>query len=256
MHNTAVELLKNPVIGQSIWNSFLQASWEFPESSEPTLLRQNSPSTFPELDPAQIRNELIDVLKKGDLKPVPALGGLESVQWDSFSVVHKYFQSRILSIPSTTVYPSKPKEKEIVDLLVDSGKSEVADRIIELNQIIREESDDDQQGMQLDSLRFLADFFMRFDFPYLPHGCITIGYDGILGVGWTIPLSQQPTNQWRNWDGILSIRFLPTGKILFAGETRQVRDKKPFRASGEDTPSTVFERIKPFFKVLSLHDAT
>ena len=152
---------------------------------------------------------------------------------------------------ATTSYISYTSKKIITDLLVANGKAEIADRIVELDE---EESDDEQQEIQLLSLKLLADFFIESGFPYRPHGSITVGYDGLMGISWMIPQRQQPDTRWRTCDGILSLRFLPSGKILFVGETRQVGDSKPFYDFGETTPEIVFERIRPFFKELCQND--
>lgn len=218
-------------------------------------LRQESPDIDLELDPSQIANKIVSKSTEGYLGSTSTMSGEEGIQRVSSSLIYGYAYIPGVYFRPAHAYPSEFEEKEIIELLTARGRTDVADRIIELNEIIRDESDDDQQEMQLDSLRSLADFFTIFDFPYLPHGSITVGYDGILGLGWTIPLRQQPTAEWRNWDGILSLEFLPSGKILFAGETRPTEGGVEFYDLGTGLHEEVFDRISPFFDLLRVIDA-
>ena len=213
---------------------FLDAS-SLSDKLNATSLRQKLQIAYLELNPNQIKNEVLEVST--------IMSGMERAQLHGHPDV------------LDSDYLSRPEIRKIVESLMDSGKIDAACRIVELDEIVREESDDDQQKIQLDSLRSLADFFTKFDFPYLPHGCITVGYDGVMGAGWTVPLRQQPTAQWRNWDGILSLKFLPSGEIRFAGETRPTEDEVEFYDLGTGPHEEVFSRITPFFNLLRLIDA-
>ena len=224
------------------------------DEHQSTSLRQESPDKYLEFNLTS--NKIVSKYTDVHSEPISTISDMEGTQGDFFSSINEYISNPVVYFRAAHAYPSEFEGKASMQLLIANGKAEIADKIIKLKEIIRDESDDYQQEMQLGSLRLLADFFTRFDVPYSPHGCITVGYDGVLGAGWTIPLSQQPTSQWRNWEGILSLEFLPSGKVLFSGETRQFGDIEPFSDVGEDVPSAVYERIKPFFEVMRLHDAT
>ena len=145
-------------------------------------------------------------------------------------------------------------ENRVLDLLVEHGKYDVASRISDLIQMIGEDPDDDETLLP-ESLRSIAKFFIKYDPPYSTYGSVVAGHDGVLGVEWKLPMSQPPDSQWKNCDGILSMRFLPSDKITYAGETRQDDDGNAFYDMGEDSHSVVSKRVAPFLARLRIADA-
>lgn len=136
-------------------------------------------------------------------------------------------------------------------VLMPSGIPEVTDRVLELWEITHEESG---EPINADSLYHMVEFFAKHDLPLRPHGDLSVGHDGIMGAGWMMPLVREPTKHWRQGSGILSLRFLTSGLILFAGETDRIGNHEPFNDFGEHDPDTVFERIRPFFHLLDQRD--
>ena len=144
------------------------------------------------------------------------------------------------------------KGRRMIRALIAAGKPEIADRVLELWKIAREESDTDP--INANSLYRMIVFFTKYDIPLRPHGDLSVDHNGIMGAGWMMPLVREPTKHWRQGSGILSLRFLDNAKILFAGETDRIGQHEPFCDFGEDTPDSVFERIKPFFHLLDQRD--
>ena len=146
------------------------------------------------------------------------------------------------------------KETNVLESLIDNGRHDVAQG---LDSLIRQIADnpDDFDPVQQESLESLVKYFVTHDTPYSPFGYVVATADGILGVEWRLPPTQPTNNQWRNSDGILSLRFLPSGDIVFAGETRPTESEAEFYDFGEEPHSVVSDRIAPFFNMLRLIDA-
>lgn len=145
-------------------------------------------------------------------------------------------------------------EVTVLEYLKGRGKDEIAERIHELIRGITV-CPDDSEMLDIESLRHLATFLVKCNPPYTPHGVIVASYDGTLGVEWRLPLRHAPDNQWKNCDGILSMRFLPSGAIVYVGETRQIGEEQPFHVVGEDEFSVASKQVDPFFDILRSADA-
>ena len=159
--------------------------------------------------------------------------------------------SRVISVCSPL---ASQRETDVLDYLTDRGRHDVAQRLNILIQQIAD-SPDDNDPIQQESLDSLVKYFVTQEPPYSPYGCVVATSDGILGVEWRLPPTQPTNNQWRNGDGILSLRFLPSGDIVFAGETRPTGTEVEFYDFGEESHDLVANRIAPFFEILRLTDA-
>lgn len=150
--------------------------------------------------------------------------------------------------PTDKLWPNATRdETKILDYLVTNGRYEVANRLNDLIQMIYEDPEDDET-LHPKSLESIAKFFVEYNPPYSPYGSVVAGHSGVLGIEWKLPMSHPPDSQWKNCDGILSMRFLPSGRITYAGEIRQVGDETAFYAMGEDVHAVVFNQVIPFFE--------
>lgn len=145
-------------------------------------------------------------------------------------------------------------ERDFLHYLVENGRRDVAQELDSLIQQVAD-SPDDNDPIQQESLDALVRYFVTHEPPFSPFGCIVAAADGVLGAEWRLPPTQPDDSQWRNGDGILSLRFLPSGDIVFAGETRPVGTEVEFYDFGEEPHELVASRISPFFELLRLADA-
>ena len=145
------------------------------------------------------------------------------------------------------------KEKSVLSRLFFHYREEAALRLSELIEIIAENPDDDDVLLP-ESLEYAANFFIEHQPPYSPFGTIAAGNDGVVSVEWRLPMTLPPDHRWKNCDGILSMRFLPSGKITFVGETREVGDESPFFEIGEEPHNIAYSHVAPFFNYLRLFD--
>ena len=144
-------------------------------------------------------------------------------------------------------------EKSVLNRLYFQYREEAALRLNKLIEIIAENPDDDDVLLS-ESLRYAANFLIEYQPPYSPFGTIVAGNDGVVSIEWRLPMTLPPDERWKNCDGILSMRFLPSGKITFVGETRVVGDENPFFEIGEEPHNIAYGQVAPFFNGLRMLD--
>ena len=109
------------------------------------------------------------------------------------------------------------EENEVVDALRSHGLDEVAARLAHVGAML---SDDlDGPDLVIESLRSFADFFMQQH--RLPVPEIGVGPQGYLEAEWRLPANggamvASDERYWGRGDGILAMKFLPTGLVQFA----------------------------------------
>ncbi len=126
------------------------------------------------------------------------------------------------------------EENDVLDALRSHGLDEVAVRLVQLR--IRLDEDPDEPDIAIESLRSFADFFLQET--HLPVPEIGAGPEGFVEAEWRITPSgngrANPNERyWGRGDGILAMKFLPTGLIRFAATSGPVgRGRERLRTSG------------------------
>ena len=153
-------------------------------------------------------------------------------------------------------------EEEIVAAMRWYGLVAIADRLNRLKALIAE--DPDEPDLVPESLRSFADFFMHED--RLPVPEVGVGPEGFLEAEWRIPAKREapviaPFVRWvrpdeRYWgqgDGILAMKFLPSGSIQYAAVSGPVgRGKERLRSSGVYSKNSIMPAIQAFTSRLGL----
>ena len=153
-------------------------------------------------------------------------------------------------------------EEEIVAAMRWYGLVAIANRLNHLRALIAE--DPDEPDLVLESLRSFADFFMHED--RLPVPEVGVGPEGFLEAEWRIPAKREapviaPFVRWerpdeRYWgqgDGILAMKFLPSGSIQYAAVSGPVgRGKERLRSSGVYSKNSIMPAIQAFTSRLGL----
>lgn len=126
------------------------------------------------------------------------------------------------------------EEKEIVDTLKSHGLNEVASRLDQLKEMIT--GDPDEPDLVIESLRSFADFIMQET--HLPVPEIGAGPEGYVEAEWRIPSrggrkAASDERYWGRGEGILAMKFLPTGFVRFAAISRPAgQGKERLRITG------------------------
>ena len=153
-------------------------------------------------------------------------------------------------------------EEEIVAAMRGYGLAAIADRLNHLRAQIAD--DPDEPDLVLESLRSFADFFMHEDRLPLPE--VGIGPEGFLEAEWRIPAERgasvvasharwvRPDERyWGQGDGILAMKFLPSGSIQYAAISGPVgRGKERLRSSGVYSKDSIMSAIQAFTSRLGL----
>ena len=153
-------------------------------------------------------------------------------------------------------------EEEIMAAMRGYGLAAIADRLNHLRALIAD--DPDEPDLVLESLRSFADFFMHED--RLPVPEVGAGPEGFLEAEWRIPAEREapaiaPSVRWvrpddRYWgqgDGILAMKFLPSGSIQYAAVSGPVgRAKERLRSSGVYSKNSIMSAIQEFTSRLGL----
>ncbi len=127
----------------------------------------------------------------------------------------------------------------IAEILRSHGRERVADRIDYLQELARE--DPDEEPMALDSLWHLACFLLEQD--QLPDPEIGVSPSTLAQVEWTIPATEDD----RARDGLLVMEFLPRGIIGFAALSEPYRQGVDrLTVHGELPPAQALEAVRPF----------
>lgn len=146
------------------------------------------------------------------------------------------------------------EEKEIVDALKSHGLNEVANRLVQLKEMIAE--DPDEPDLVIESLRSFADFFMQES--HLPVPEIGAGPEGFLEAEWRIPSSggrkaASDESFWGRGDGILAMKFLPTGLVRFAATSGPAgQGKERLRTSGILPRNSILPAVQTFISRLAV----
>ncbi len=126
------------------------------------------------------------------------------------------------------------EENEIVEVLRSHGLNEVATRLVQLIEMLDEEPD--EPDLEIESLQSFAELFVEET--HLPVPEIGASPEGFVEAEWRITPSgngrANPNERyWGRGDGVLAMKFLPTGLIRFAATSGPVgRGKERLRTSG------------------------
>ena len=146
------------------------------------------------------------------------------------------------------------EEKEIVDALKSQGLNEVVNRLVQLKEMIA--GDPDEPDLAIDSLRSFAEFIMEET--HLPIPEIGAGPEGFVEAEWRIPpggerKAASDESYWGRGDGILAMKFLPTGLVRFAATSRPAgRGKERLRTSGILPRNSILPAVQTFVSRLAV----
>ena len=146
------------------------------------------------------------------------------------------------------------EEKEIVDTLKSHGLNEVAYRLVQLKEMISEDSD--EPDLEIESLRSFADFLIQET--HLPVPEIGAGPEGYVEAEWRIPSrggrkAASDESYWGRGDGILAMKFLPTGLVRFAATSGPAaQGQERLRTSGILPRNSTLSVVQPFISRLAV----
>jgi len=146
------------------------------------------------------------------------------------------------------------EEKEIVDTLKSHGLNEVASRLVQLREMIAE--DPDETNLVIESLRSFADFIMQET--HLPVPEIGAGPEGFVEAEWRISSIEgrkaaSDESYWGRGDGILAMKFLPTGLVRFAATSGPAgQGKERLRTSGILPRNSILPAVQTFISRLAV----
>ena len=139
-------------------------------------------------------------------------------------------------------------EGEIVNALRSRGLNEVAARLVHLAELLAD--DPDEPDLVIESLRSFAEFFIQED--RLPIPEIGAGPEGFVEAEWRIPESggrkaARDERYWGGGDGVLAMKFLPTGLVQFAATSGPAgRGNERLKASGILPKNGVMPAVETF----------
>ena len=140
------------------------------------------------------------------------------------------------------------EEKEIVDTLRSHGLNEMAARLAHLGALITD--DPDELDLVFESLRSFADFLIQEERLTVPE--VGAGPEGFLEAEWRIPIRSEKTaspdnSYWGRGDGILALKFLPSGLVQFAATSGPAGlGKERLRTSGTLPKSSIMSAVQTF----------
>lgn len=146
------------------------------------------------------------------------------------------------------------EEREIVDALNSHGLNAVASRLVQLKEMMAE--DPDEPDLAIESLRSFADFFMQET--HLPVPEIGVGPKGYVEAEWRISSSGEKMatpdeHYWGRGDGILALKFLPTGLVRFAATSGPAgQGKERLRTSGIRPWNSILPAVQTFISLLAI----
>ena len=126
------------------------------------------------------------------------------------------------------------EENDILGALRANGLNEMAARVVHLREMLDE--DPDEPDLVIESLRSFADFFLQET--HLPVPEIGADPEGLVEAEWRISsngkkMAAADERYWGHGDGILAMKFLPTGLIRFAATSGPAgQGKERLRTSG------------------------
>lgn len=116
--------------------------------------------------------------------------------------------------------------------------------------------DPDETDLVIESLRSFADFIMQET--HLPVPEIGAGPEGYVEAEWRIPSrggrkAASDESYWGRGDGILAIKFLPTGLVRFAATSGSAgQGKERLRTSGILPRNSILPAIQTFISRLAV----
>ena len=146
------------------------------------------------------------------------------------------------------------EENEIVEALRSHGLDDVAVRHVQLRELLEE--DPDESDLVIESLRLFADFLLQET--NLPVPEIGAGPEGFVEAEWRIPpIEDRKANPndryWGLGDGILAMKFLPTGLIRFAATSGPAgRGRERLRTSGILPRTSILPAVQTFLSRLAV----
>ena len=148
----------------------------------------------------------------------------------------------------------RTEEKEVWDALKSHGLNELAARLAQLRELLEE--DPEEPDLAIESLQSFAEFFMQE--PHLPVPEIGAGPEGFVEAEWCIPsngekMAPSDESYWGRGDGILAMKFLPTGLIRFAATSGPAgRGKERLRTSGILPTNSILPAVQTFVSRLAV----
>lgn len=224
-------------------------------SVQPVGTAQAAPKSFTWSTPGQSTAEKpLNVVEVSHLNKSNVLREFFSTQErDSYS------RSTFVTLPysvSRWLLRIAEREDAIVTVLRLCGLTAIVDRLSRLRSLIAE--DPDEPDLNIESLRSFAQFFIQED--RLPVPEIGADPEGFLEAEWRIPANQDtmfpsfvlmwtvPDDRyWGGGDGVLAMKFLPSGLIRYAAVSGPAgQGKERLRASGVLSRNEVMTAIRAF----------
>ena len=156
---------------------------------------------------------------------------------DKENTEHRIGIPRILFSHMYTQIENAKEPEEVIGALAFLGFTDVAERLVYLHKIVKEED----ESIILESLQGFALFMVREH--KLPHPEIGITSDGFIQAVWRKPKY-----------GTLAMNFLPSGDVTFAIVSyQQVPEAHMYRVNGVQPPHRVMYHVGKFIDGLMHH---
>ena len=153
------------------------------------------------------------------------------------STEHRIGIPRILFSHMYTQIENAKDPEEVIGALAFLGFTDVAERLVYLHKIAKEED----ESIILESLQGFALFMVREH--KLPHPEIGITSDGFIQAVWRKPKY-----------GTLAMNFLPSGDVMFAiVSCQQIPEVRMYRVNGVQPPHRVMYHVGKFIDGLMHH---
>ena len=146
------------------------------------------------------------------------------------------------------------EEKEIWNALKSHGLNELAARLAQLRELLDE--DPDEPDLAIESIQSFAEFFMQET--HLPVPEIGAGTEGFVEAEWRIAsngdrAATPDERYWGSGDGILAMKFLPTGLVRFAATSGPAgQGKERLRTNGILPRKSTLPAIQTFVPRLTV----
>lgn len=152
-----------------------------------------------------------------------------------FAEIRPALGSRSTSRPTAQV-DAAGDHRDIATALEQSGLGGIAARLVHLQRLV--DDDPDEPGIPIESLRGLASFLLKER--QLPSPRLGVGPEGFIQAEWRVPE-----------DGMLALKFLPSGFIRFAAVSAPARPGvERRRVNGTLPSSAVSDAIRAFTDLL------
>ena len=138
--------------------------------------------------------------------------------------------------PSAAQVDAAGDHRDIATALEQSGFSKIAARLVHLHRLV--DDDPEEPGIPIESLRGLASFLLNE--PQLPSPRLGVGPEGFIQAEWRVPR-----------DGVLALKFLPSGFIRFVAISAPAHTGVERRRVNGTLPATdVSDAIRVFTDLL------